>query len=584
MKRIIYAFLPCMMAACVSAPEPYGALPTEAQVEWQKMEYNMFVHFGPNTFTNVEWGDGTESVDDFNPTEMDCRQWARVAKESGMKGIIITAKHHDGFCIWPNPMSKHTVAQSKWRDGKGDVLKELSDACREYGLKFGVYISPWDQNDPHYGTPEYNEVFRKTIEHAHTNYGEVFEQWFDGACGEGPNGKKQVYDWDMFNNEVFKHHPNAMIFTDVGPGCRWMGNENGIAGETCWSTMNVKGFGPGASAPAKKFLNEGQHGGEAWVPGEADVSIRPGWFWRESENDRVKSLDHLLYIWYNSVGHNALFLLNIPPDTRGLLHENDVNRLAELRKALDEIFTVDLAEGASIEASHERGRAFKAENVLDGNYDTYWTAADDVRQASLTLSFNEPRTFNRVQLQEYIPLGQRVSGFNVEALDADGNWFKIGEATTIGYKRIVLTDMVTTTGLRVNITDSYAVPVLNGLSLYKDEIFQGHVYAGSNSDALWVEGNTPLVWSADEVTLIKGFRYTPDHEDNCITRYRLEASTDGQNWTEIYENKRFDNIVNNPVTQDVIFKAPIKAKALRLTPVEYREEDGYAYQVFEAIR
>lgn len=581
--KLIYAFLPFMMSACVSAPAPFGALPTEAQVEWQKMEFNMFVHFGPNTFTNVEWGDGTESVDVFAPTALDCRQWAAIAKEAGMKGIIITGKHHDGFCIWPNPESTHTVAQSKWRDGKGDIFKELSEACREYGLKFGVYISPWDQNDPHYGTPEYNEVFRRTIEHAHTNYGEVFEQWFDGACGEGPNGKQQVYDWDLFNGEVYRHHPNAMIFTDVGPGCRWIGNESGIAGETCWSTLNVKGFGPGRQAPPKKSLNGGDMNGEAWVAGEADVSIRPGWFWRESENDKVKSLDHLLYIWYNSVGHNSLLLLNVPPDTRGLINESDQVRLKEFRQALDEIFSTDYADGAAIEASHVRGRGYEAANLLDDDYDSYWTAADDVRQASITLSFNEPRTFNRVQLQEYIPLGQRVCGFNIEALDADGNWKRIGESTTIGYKKIVLTDMVTTTGLRINITDALAVPVLNGLSLYKDEIYKGYVYAGTNSDALWYKLDVPLEWSADEKTLVKGFIYSPDHEDNCITRYRLEASVDGQTWTEVYANKRFDNIVNNPIPQEVIFKKPIEAKALRLIPVETREEDGYASREFKAI-
>lgn len=573
-----------LLTACsVEAPEPYGALPTPAQVEWQKMEFNMFVHFGPNTFTNVEWGDGTESVDVFAPTALDCRQWAAIAKEAGMKGIIITGKHHDGFCIWPNPESTHTVAQSKWRDGKGDIFKELSEACREYGLKFGVYISPWDQNDPHYGTPEYNEVFRRTIEHAHTNYGEVFEQWFDGACGEGPNGKQQVYDWDLFNGEVYRHHPNAMIFTDVGPGCRWIGNESGIAGETCWSTLNIKGFGPGRQAPPKKSLNGGDMNGEAWVTGEADVSIRPGWFWRESENDDVKSIDHLLYIWYNSVGHNSLLLLNVPPDTRGLINESDQARLKEFRQALDEIFSTDYADGAAIEASHVRGRGYEAANLLDDDYDSYWTAEDDVRQATLTLCFNEPRTFNRVQLQEYIPLGQRVCGFNIETLDADGNWKRIGESTTIGYKKIVLTDMVTTTGLRINITDALAVPVLNGLSLYKDEIYKGYVYAGTNSDALWYKLDVPLEWSADEKTLVKGFIYSPDHEDNCITRYRLEASVDGQTWTEVYANKRFDNIVNNPIPQEVIFKKPIEAKALRLIPVETREEDGYASREFKAI-
>lgn len=473
MKRFFLALFPLAIYACDSGPEPYGVLPAEHQVEWQKMETNMFIHFGPNTFTNVEWGDGNESVDVFNPSMLDCRQWAQVAKEAGMKGIIITAKHHDGFCIWPNPMSNHTVAQSSWRNGKGDVLKELSEACREYGLKFGVYISPWDQNDPNYGTPEYNEVFRKTIEHVHTSYGDIFEQWFDGACGEGADGKKQVYDWALFNGEVYRHHPDAVIFSDVGPGCRWVGNEEGIAGETCWSTMNVEGFAPGLSAPAREVLNQGEAGGALWVPAEADVSIRPGWFWRESENDKVKSLDHLLYIYYSSVGRNSLLLLNVPPDTRGLIHENDVARLKEFRSALDDIFDDDLATSSSVRATDERGWKFKAENLIDADYDSFWTAADDVRQASITLEFDKMETFNRVMLQEYIPLGQRVSDFNVEVRNKEGDWVEVAQETTIGYKRIVLFETVVSDAVRINITGSLAVPVLNNIGVYYDDIYKG---------------------------------------------------------------------------------------------------------------
>ena len=276
----------------------------------------------------------------------------------------------------------------------------------------------------------------------------------------------------MFNGEVYRHHPDAVIFSDVGPGCRWIGNERGISGETCWSTMTTEGFGPGRDAPAKAILNGGEIGGKAWVPGEADVSIRPGWFWRESENDMVKSLQDLLHIYYSSVGHNSLLLLNVPPDTRGLIHECDAERLREFRQALDTIFDEDLARGAVIKASDTRGRRYSAGKLLDGDYDSYWAAGDDVRQASLTLEFDTPKTFNRVQLQEYIPLGQRVAEFNIEIMDDGGGWKRVAEATTIGYKRIVLTDMVTAKALRINITDALATPVLNGLSIYKDDIYQ----------------------------------------------------------------------------------------------------------------
>ena len=456
----------------VDAPAPFGVTPTKAQVEWQKQEYNMFVHFGPNTFTGAEWGDGMEKAEIFNPTELDCSQWASIAKTAGMKSIIITAKHHDGFCLWPNPVSNHTVAQSSWRDGKGDVLKDLSEACREYDLNFGIYISPWDRNDPHYGTEEYNDIFVKTLEHALGSYGHVSEQWFDRACGEGPNGKQQVYDWPLFNSTVLKMQPDAIIFSDYGPGCRWVGNESGSAGRTCWSTINVNDdlTGPPLS---RQDMNEGVKGGNTWTAAETDVSIRPGWFWRESENSRVKSLQHLLKIYYESVGRNSLLLLNVPADSRGLIHQVDSLRLMELRAALDEIFSADLAAGGKVTADNVRGksRRFKALNILDGDYDSYWATDDSVTTASFAVELPEARTFNRVQLQEYIPLGQRVSAFSIEAQGEDGTWRTIAKETTIGYKRIVHVPVTTATSIRVNIEESEACPVINGFALYMDSIY-----------------------------------------------------------------------------------------------------------------
>ena len=410
------------------APASYGAVPSPQQVEWQKMEMNMFCHFGPNTFTSAEWGTGQEDADIFNPSAMDCRQWASIAKAAGMKGIIITAKHHDGFCLWPNPVSRHTVAQSSWRDGKGDVLRELSDACREYGLEFGVYISPWDRNDPAYGTDEYNEVFRQTLASALGDYGPVFEQWFDGACGEGPNGKVQVYDWDLYHRTVYEYQPDAIIFSDTGPGCRWIGNEAGYAGRTCWSGLDTAGFAPGKS-PHRDTLNCGNVHGKAWIPGEADVSIRPGWFYKDSENDKVKSLSDLLGIYYASVGRNSLLLLNVPPDKRGLIHSTDSLRLMEFRAALDKIFATDMSDGAAAEATAVRGDSprFAASNILDDNYDSYWTTDDGVTGASLVVDLGAQKTFNRIMLQEYIPLGQRVARFSVDVRDLSGGWTRAAE-------------------------------------------------------------------------------------------------------------------------------------------------------------
>lgn len=451
-------------------PEPFGPTPTAQQLEWQKMEMNMFAHFGPNTFTGREWGLGTETEDVFNPTDLDCGQWTAIAKAAGFKGIIITGKHHDGFCLWPNPVCGHTVASSPWKDGKGDVLKELSEACAKDGLKFGVYISPWDRNDPTYGTPEYNEVYAKTLESALNGYGEVFEQWFDGANGEGPNGKKQEYDWPLFNGTVRRLQPDAVIFSDIGPDCRWVGNERGSAGRTCWGRLDVKGFGPGSDAPSRDTLNCGNALGAEWVPAETDVSIRPGWFWRESENDKVKSVDELLRIYYESVGRNSLLLLNVPPDTTGRINAADSARLMEFRAALDRIFEDNLAEGAKAEATAVRGRTFKAQNILNDEYDSFWAAPDDVTEASITINLNGEKTFNLIQLQEYIPLGQRVKSFTIEASGADGQWREIASETTIGYKRIILIAETTTSKIRLNITGAYACPVLNGFALYLDPV------------------------------------------------------------------------------------------------------------------
>ena len=461
------------VAACrVPPPAPYGACPSPDQVAWQQMEMNLFCHFGPNTFTGAEWGDGTEPEDVFNPTELDCRQWTAVARAAGFKGVIITAKHHDGFCLWPSPESSHTVAQSRWRNGQGDVLRELSDACAADGLKFGVYISPWDRHDPRYGSPAYNAAFVRTLESVLGGaYGPVFEQWFDGACGEGPSGRRQVYDWPLFNETVFRLQPQAVIFSDVGPGCRWVGNERGEAGRTNWSTLEVGGFEPGAGSPPTNVLNAGTPGASHWAAAETDVSIRPGWFWRTSETPQVKSVRELLKIYYESVGRNSLLLLNVPPDTRGRIDPVDSLRLLEFRAALDTVFATDLTAGARA-AGPSRGRSFAAANVLSGRYDRYWALSDGETTGALTLEFPGERTFNRILLQEYIPLGQRISAFHIDARSADGSWHEIARETTVGYKRIVLLPKpVTTTVLRLTIDASLACPTLSRLALYYDTLF-----------------------------------------------------------------------------------------------------------------
>ena len=445
----LQAFILTAVVLCAScSKDACGPIPSPAQLEWQQMEYNMFVHFGPNTFSGLEWGQGTEPEDLFNPTGLDCRQWAATAKAAGMKGIIITAKHHDGFCLWPSKTTTHTVAQSSWRDGKGDVLAELSEACREYGLKFGVYVSPWDRNHPAYGTPEYNNVYVQALEGVHSNYGPLFEHWFDGACGEGPAGKKQVYDWDAFYATVRRLSPEAVMFSDIGPGCRWVGNERGEAGETNWSTLDTEGFTPGAGAPPTDTLQQGNVFGSQWVPAEIDVSIRPGWFWRESENDKVKSVEALMKIWIESVGRNSLLLLNVPPDTSGRICKVDSLRLMEFRDAREAVFGTDLAAGAKIRKRHGG---------------TVWE-----------ITLPEYRSFDYVQLREDIRFGQKISSFRVDIQDFDiaiayGGWLPIAEGTTIGYKRIIPTMHCKTKRLRVVITGSHDRPKLESISLFSQE-------------------------------------------------------------------------------------------------------------------
>lgn len=464
-KQSLFAAI-CGILLCVSCsaptPKPYGAVPTEAQLSWQQMEINMFCHFGPNTFTGVEWGSGSESAEVFNPSNLDCCQWVEVAEQAGMKGIIITAKHHDGFCLWPSKYSTHTVAQTTWRGGQGDLLREFVEACRGR-VAAGVYISPWDRNHPTYGTLQYNEVFVNTLKEVHQNYGPFFEQWFDGACGEGPNGRKQEYDWPLFNNTVAQLNPNAVIFSDVGPGCRWVGNERGDADETNWSPITIAN---GARSTDKASC--GMQNGAAWIPAEVDVSIRPGWFWHA--NEHPKSVEELMEIYFNSVGRNGLLLLNVPPDARGLIPAEDSLRLVEFRAERDRIFAHDLAQYAKVRAAHLRGKRYSAHQLLDTAYHTYWASNGDGND-TIYLDFEQSIKFDLLMLQEYIPLGQRVAHFKVEVHDLVNEdpkscWISWCEGTTIGYKRLLRGKLVEAEHLRIIIDSALAAPILNRIALY----------------------------------------------------------------------------------------------------------------------
>jgi alpha-L-fucosidase len=440
--------------------------PTPQQLAWQEMEFIAFAHFGVNTFTNREWGDGKEDPKLFDPAALDANQWVAVCRKAGIGMIILTAKHHDGFCLWPSKYTEHSVKNSPWRDGKGDVVKEVSDACRAGGLKFGVYLSPWDRHERTYGdSPAYNQHFVNQLTELLSNYGDITEVWFDGACGEGPNGKKQQYDWPAFHGTVRRLQPKAVMFSDAGPDVRWIGNENGFAGETCWSTYDRSKVRVGGADT--KYLNKGDPNGPDWTPGECDVSIRPGWFYHPDQDTKVKSLEKLLDIYYASVGRNGVLLLNIPPDKRGLMHENDAARLAELRAVLDETFRTDLAKGKPATATSQRGKDRGADRAVDGDGKTFWCAGGNgTGPESLEVDLGQPTTFNVVCIQEMVLLGQRVEEFGVEAWDGK-SWSEIAKGTTVGHKRLLRLPDVTASKVRLTIVRSRGSPTIREFGLYR---------------------------------------------------------------------------------------------------------------------
>ena len=460
----------------VPPPQPFGPVPTERQLRWHEMEFYGFLHFTVNTFTDKEWGYGDEDEKVFNPTAFDADQIVSVAKQAGMKGLILTAKHHDGFCLWPSQYTEHSVRNSPWKGGHGDVVKEISAACRRHGLKFGVYLSPWDRNHKDYGRPEYVAYYRNQLRELLTNYGDIFTVWFDGANGGdgfygGAREKRQIdnrnyYDWDNTWRIVRELMPGAVMFSDGGPDFRWVGNEDGIAGDPCWATLNMAGRYPGGSSA---HLNSGERPGTAWLPAECDVSIRPGWFYHASEDTRVKTPRQLLDIYYKSVGRGADLNLNLPPDRRGRIHENDIRSLTEFRRLLDATFSKNLAKGASLTASNIRGGAkqFAARNLLDGKRNTYWATDDNVTTPELVLSFAKPITFNVVSLREYLPLGQRVEGFALDQFK-DGQWVEFAKGTSVGNLRLVRGEPLTTDKVRLRITQSPVCPALAEFGLYAE--------------------------------------------------------------------------------------------------------------------
>ena len=482
---VVYAVNTCVLPAVaynsqhprVSPLKPFGPVPSRRQLRWHEMEFYGFLHFTVNTFTNKEWGYGDESPSIFNPTAFNADQIVRTAKAAGMKGLILTAKHHDGFCLWPSKYTEHSVRHSPWRNGNGDVVKEISDACRRRGLKFGIYLSPWDRNHRDYGKPEYLTYYRNQLRELLTNYGPIFEVFLDGANGgDGYYGgaretrridRETYYDWPTTWALIRKLQPNANIFSDAGPDVRWVGNERGVAGETCWATLNKSDFVPGRADEAR--LNRGDRPGTDWVPAECDVSIRPGWFYHEEEDKKVRSAENLVDLYFSSVGRGASLLLNLPIDHRGRIHDTDVKALQGFRRRLDQTFARNLVKHATIVASNTRNasRLFSPANMLDSSRETYWATNEGTNTAEVTITFRTPVNFNVVRLREYIPLGQRIESF---ALDEwrNGAWKQFATGTSIGNCRLIRSERITTMRVRLRVIHSAAAPIISEIGIFSE--------------------------------------------------------------------------------------------------------------------
>ena len=603
MKKTIYALgLSLLMVGCATQPnqeyyEKHVEFPAEAtieqkidmasrlvptaqQLEWQQMEFTAFLHFGMNTFTGNEWGHGTDSPALFNPSELDCEQWVKALKDGGFKMALITAKHHDGFCLWQTETTEYSVKNSPWKDGKGDVVRELRDACEKYGMKFGVYLSPWDRNAPSYGdSPAYNKFFIAQLTELLTNYGEVHEVWFDGACAEGPNGKKQEYDWTAILAKIRELQPKA-VTAIMGDDVRWVGNEGGLGRETEWSATVI----PPGSYTHKKAAKEALGLEEMskdlgsrelvakaqevyWYPSEVDVSIRPGWFYHAEQDGQVRSLANLVNIYYRSVGCNSVLLLNIPPDRRGLIHEIDVQRIKELSEYINKTFATNYVE---------KGKQDWAAQV--GESKEY-----DVKPGAMVNTF---------LIQEDITKGQRVEDFLVEVY-SNGAWQYATEGTTIGYKRLLRFSDCQPEKVRVTIRGARATANISNVGLYYAEPLQdknARVRLSDVNTSEWkavgadaaqaFDGNTATAWTTDGLSAlvvdmgkeesVAGFCYAPiaaEDLSGTIYKYNFYVSTDGQNWTKCNTNGEFSNIMHNPVPYFVRFGKNYQARYFKLEPI-----------------
>ena len=609
-KTLLYSLVISAIALCMTsctkenAPEPINPIPSQEQIDWQKLETYAFIHFGLNTYNDLEWGYGNTPASTFNPVNIDCEQWVATLKQCGMKGVILTAKHHDGFCLWQTETTDYSIANSPYKNGKGDMVKELSDACKKYGLKFGLYLSPWDRNNSEYGREDYVETYHKQIDELTSNYGDLFEFWFDGA--NGGNGyyggadetrsidARKYYDYERARDTILKRHPDAMIFGGTCQTIRWVGNEQGWAGDTDWCMINPE------LSDHTKHLNHGSENGTHWIPAEVDVSIRPGWFYHKREDHQVKSVAQLTDIYYRSVGHNANLLLNFPINLDGKIPALDSLRATEWHEVIVNDFKDNILKNAEVRVDNERGRKFKAENVIDDDWNTYWATDDDYNFGTISFSFDKPVKMNRVVLQEYIALGQRVKDFYMEG-ELNGKWFKINPfdtLSTIGYKRIVRFNTVELDKLIIYFEESRGPLCINNIEAYCAPILLTEPKISRNYDNIvtiessdndadiyyTTDGSNPDENSShydkafvfNKKGVIKAITYDPiSKKKSDISMKELDLPKEYYQTSS--SNKIFDGNTNSVVYHDVdepiiiTFKEEQNISGFRYTPNQMRD-------------
>ena len=587
-KSVFLTYVLCTVAFTThgqQTPSPCGPVPTEHQLRWQQMEMYAFIHYSLNTYTDQEWGFGNEDPQLFNPSDLDCRQWARVCKQSGMRGIILTAKHHCGFCLWPSKFTEYSVKNSPWKQGKGDVVRELAEACRDEGLRFAVYLSPWDRNHPDYGHPEYVTYFRNQMRELLTNYGDIFEVWFDGANGGdgwygGANERRQIdknyYGWPETFRMIRELQPECVIWSDAGGDrgdLRWVGTEAGFIGETNWSLV------PREGRLGYQQLHYGDENGELWVPGETNTSIRPGWFYHTPEDRQVKSLSKLMDTYYKSVGRNSCLLLNFPIAPNGRIHPVDSLRGIAFNAMIQEVFKTDLAAEADIQ---------------EEPFPTDSPGGATITGGAKIIEFKQPTACNRFVVEEDIRYGQRVKRFSLEA-EINGQWQQLKDElveegdglTTIGYRRIICFPTLTTQRLRFTVLESKCQPLITRTSVYlAPELTADISNSGEKkSSNLHFFFSTPrqMMIDYEQEQAISAFRYLPpqDTRQGLVTHYTLWASSDWQTWTKLASGE-FSNIVNNPIWQTISFQ-PVKAKILRLDADRLEEGDRMAFEDIDVV-